>query len=45
MKDGKVVESGRHPELMLKKGEYFKMYNIQAKAFEAPVNDAQVEAP
>ncbi|KAK7051003.1 hypothetical protein VNI00_005115 [Paramarasmius palmivorus] len=34
MKDGKVVESGRHPELMLKKGEYFKMYNIQAKAFE-----------
>uniref|UniRef100_A0A0W0FZ99 ABC transporter domain-containing protein n=2 Tax=Moniliophthora roreri TaxID=221103 RepID=A0A0W0FZ99_MONRR len=35
MKDGKVVESGHHLELMNKKGEYFKMYNIQARAFDS----------
>ncbi|KAK7047245.1 hypothetical protein VNI00_006911 [Paramarasmius palmivorus] len=34
MKDGKVAESGTHSELMAKEGEYFKMYNIQANAFE-----------
>ncbi|KAK7437148.1 hypothetical protein VKT23_018775 [Stygiomarasmius scandens] len=34
MKDGKVVESGSHVELMELGGEYFKLYDIQAKAFE-----------
>ncbi|KAF9267121.1 P-loop containing nucleoside triphosphate hydrolase protein [Marasmius fiardii PR-910] len=34
MKDGKVAEFGTHTELMAKKGEYYTMYNIQAKAFE-----------
>ncbi|THU75363.1 P-loop containing nucleoside triphosphate hydrolase protein, partial [Dendrothele bispora CBS 962.96] len=35
MKDGKIVESGSHTELMELKGEYSKLYNIQAKAFES----------
>ncbi|KAE9403125.1 P-loop containing nucleoside triphosphate hydrolase protein [Gymnopus androsaceus JB14] len=34
MKEGKVEEFGTHVELMAKEGEYCKMYNIQAKAFE-----------
>ncbi|KAJ4475531.1 P-loop containing nucleoside triphosphate hydrolase protein [Lentinula aciculospora] len=34
MKEGEVAEHGSHAELLAKKGEYFKMYNIQAKAFE-----------
>ncbi|KAK7040292.1 hypothetical protein VNI00_009760 [Paramarasmius palmivorus] len=45
MKEGRIVESGSHATLMELKGEYCKMFNIQAKAFEAAVNDAQVEAP
>ncbi|KAJ3780953.1 P-loop containing nucleoside triphosphate hydrolase protein [Lentinula aff. detonsa] len=34
MKDGKVAEYGSHAELLTRKGEYYKMYNIQAQAFE-----------
>ncbi|KIK64262.1 hypothetical protein GYMLUDRAFT_221605 [Collybiopsis luxurians FD-317 M1] len=34
MKEGKIVESGVHEELMKLDGEYAKMYNIQARAFE-----------
>ncbi|KAK1236109.1 hypothetical protein PQX77_000653 [Marasmius sp. AFHP31] len=34
MKDGKLVEHGTHMELMEKQGEYYKMYNIQARAFD-----------
>ena len=33
MKDGMVAESGTHEELMEIKGEYAKLYNIQASAF------------
>uniref|UniRef100_A0A0W0F349 ABC transporter domain-containing protein n=1 Tax=Moniliophthora roreri TaxID=221103 RepID=A0A0W0F349_MONRR len=33
MKDGKVIESGSHSELMSRKGEYSKLYKIQTKAF------------
>lgn len=33
MKDGKLVESGTHSELMKEQNEYFKLYNIQAQAF------------
>jgi len=29
MKDGNIVESGRHDELLLKKGFYFELYNSQ----------------
>ena len=29
---GKITEQGTHKELMLKKGEYFKLYQIQSKA-------------
>jgi hypothetical protein len=38
MKDGTVAETGTHAELMLKDGDYAKLYNIQASAFlsEAP---------
>ncbi|KAF5343571.1 hypothetical protein D9758_012974 [Tetrapyrgos nigripes] len=35
MKDGQVVETGSHAELMAMEGEYHKLYNIQAKAFES----------
>ncbi|KAL0057220.1 hypothetical protein AAF712_016150, partial [Marasmius tenuissimus] len=34
MKEGKIVEFGDHGTLMELKGEYFKMYSIQARAFE-----------
>ncbi|KAJ3513132.1 hypothetical protein NLJ89_g3120 [Agrocybe chaxingu] len=33
MKDGLIAESGTHQELMERKGEYAKLYDIQAKAF------------
>ncbi|KAK0464141.1 P-loop containing nucleoside triphosphate hydrolase protein [Armillaria novae-zelandiae] len=33
MKDGTIVESGTHDELMVMQGEYAKLYNIQARAF------------
>ncbi|KAK0430089.1 P-loop containing nucleoside triphosphate hydrolase protein [Armillaria borealis] len=33
MKDGTIVEAGTHEELMVKEGEYAKLYNIQASAF------------
>ena len=34
MKDGELVESGTHQELMEKNGEYAVLYGIQAQAFE-----------
>ncbi|KAJ3812069.1 P-loop containing nucleoside triphosphate hydrolase protein [Lentinula aff. lateritia] len=34
MKEGKVAEYGSHAELLAKEGEYYKMYKIQAQAFE-----------
>ncbi|KAJ7765688.1 P-loop containing nucleoside triphosphate hydrolase protein [Mycena metata] len=34
MKDGAVLESGTHDELMALDGEYGKMFEIQAKAFD-----------
>lgn len=33
MKDGQLVESGTHVELMALNGEYHKLYDIQAQAF------------
>ncbi|XP_006462940.1 hypothetical protein AGABI2DRAFT_73076, partial [Agaricus bisporus var. bisporus H97] len=33
MKEGAIVESGTHTELMKNNGEYQKLYNIQASAF------------
>jgi len=33
MKDGELVESGTHRQLIAKAGEYHKLYNIQAQAF------------
>ncbi|KAI0784319.1 P-loop containing nucleoside triphosphate hydrolase protein [Abortiporus biennis] len=38
MKDGELVETGTHVELMKKGGEYAKMYRIQAGAFTGPLN-------
>ena len=32
--DGRVVEYGTYPELMKKKGEYYKLYQIQAEALK-----------
>lgn len=34
MKDGEIVEFGTHENLMKKEGEYFKLYNIQAKYYK-----------
>ncbi|KAF7375311.1 Lipid A export ATP-binding/permease protein MsbA [Mycena sanguinolenta] len=33
MKDGQVVETGTHKELMALDGEYSELYNVQAQAF------------
>jgi len=33
MRDGELVESGTHRELILRKGEYQRLYDIQARAF------------
>ncbi|KAF8177195.1 P-loop containing nucleoside triphosphate hydrolase protein, partial [Pholiota molesta] len=33
MKDGSIVETGSHEHLISAKGEYAKLYNIQASAF------------
>jgi len=33
MKDGTVAETGSDEELMLRNGDYAKLYNIQASAF------------
>jgi hypothetical protein len=36
MKDGCLVETGTHEELMkIPDGAYFKLYDIQSKAFES----------
>ncbi|KAJ8088054.1 hypothetical protein PM082_013605 [Marasmius tenuissimus] len=43
MKDGKLAEHGTHTELMEKQGEYYKMYDIQAKAFEETKDEATEE--
>lgn len=42
MKDGSVVESGTHKELMGKNGEYANLYNIQASAFFGFVKRCEV---
>ncbi|KAJ3777281.1 P-loop containing nucleoside triphosphate hydrolase protein [Lentinula raphanica] len=41
MKDGKVAEYGSHTELLARQGEYYKMYNIQAKAFDSASSEPQ----
>ena len=33
MKDGELVEQGTHEELVAKRGEYFKLRDVQARAF------------
>ncbi len=33
LKKGKIIEHGRHEELMDRKGEYAEMFNLQAKAY------------
>ncbi|KAK1215626.1 hypothetical protein PQX77_021746 [Marasmius sp. AFHP31] len=35
MKEGKIVEFGTHASLMELDGEYCRMYNIQANAFQS----------
>ena len=32
MKDGKIIEQGRHEELLEKKGFYYNLYNSQFQA-------------
>ena len=38
--DGKIAESGTHAELMAKKGEYHKLYNIQMEGLKTINMDA-----
>ncbi|EKM79705.1 hypothetical protein AGABI1DRAFT_107098 [Agaricus bisporus var. burnettii JB137-S8] len=53
MKEGAIVESGMHVELMKNDGEYKKLYDIQASAFRddvepeiaASLSDEKVAAP
>ncbi|TFK21669.1 P-loop containing nucleoside triphosphate hydrolase protein [Coprinopsis marcescibilis] len=42
MKDGAVLETGNHDQIMRKDGEYAKLYNIQARAF---AEDEALSAP
>lgn len=42
MKDGTIVESGSHGELMSAAGEYAKLYKIQAQAFSEGQTDSTV---
>jgi hypothetical protein len=44
MKDGTVAESGTHSELMLKNGEYAKLYNIQASAFVTASSTSEAQS-
>jgi hypothetical protein len=37
LKDGTVVESGTHEELLALKGEYAQLYHVQAQAFSSEV--------
>jgi ABC-type multidrug transport system fused ATPase/permease subunit len=34
MKEGRIVQFGSHKQLMLVDGEYKKLYDIQASAFQ-----------
>lgn len=46
MKDGELIENGTHTELMMQRGEYCNLYEIQAKAFTeapSPGSDTDVE--
>lgn len=44
MKDGMIVESGSHEELMAAAGEYSKLYKIQAQAF-SETNPEPLDSP
>lgn len=45
MKDGEIAEIGKHAELIANKGEYAKLYNIQANAFLADASDLPAPTP
>jgi len=44
MKDGMIVESGNHGELLSADGEYAKLYKIQAQAFSGPADPVSSKA-
>lgn len=40
MKDGRLVESGSHNELLEKDGEYKKLHGVQAQAFLPTIDES-----
>jgi len=40
--NGEIVEEGNHESLMAKKGEYFRLYNLQFKDEEGNGKDDQL---
>ena len=44
MKNGTIVESGSHEDLLSAEGEYASLYNVQAKAF-APLSEGTDTEP
>lgn len=45
MKDGEIVESGSHHDLLALKGEYATLYNIQSQAFSSEGGQSEVRSP
>jgi ABC-type multidrug transport system fused ATPase/permease subunit len=45
MKDGHLVEQGAHAKLISQKGEYFKLFEVQAQAFRDEDSSAQAATP
>lgn len=34
LKDGKIIESGNHQQLICIEGEYYNLFTLQAKGYE-----------
>lgn len=43
LEDGRITEQGSHNELIQKQGEYYKLFELQAKNYREEVNDGKLE--